>query len=93
MLTVWPLRSAFPQVQAYCVKHDDAPIKLTLEQETELREQPITGWDKDFIDVPLATLFHMILAANFLDIKPMLNLTCKVCGHIILNCGVLELRG
>lgn len=67
------------QVKAYCAKHDDAPVKLTLEQETELREQPITGWDKDFVDVPLATLFHMILAANFLDIKPMLNLTCKVC--------------
>ena len=24
-----------------------------------------------------ATLFEMILAANFLDIKPMLDLTCK----------------
>eukprot|EP00035_Acanthoeca_spectabilis_P019725 m.429437 g.429437 ORF g.429437 m.429437 type:complete len:187 (+) comp17004_c0_seq1:236-796(+) len=71
------------KVKAYCAKHDDAPVKLTLEQETELREQPITGWDKDFVDVPLATLFHMILAANFLDIKPMLNLTCKAVAEMI----------
>eukprot|EP00036_Acanthoecidae_sp_10tr_P011963 CAMPEP_0182915650 /NCGR_PEP_ID=MMETSP0105_2-20130417/455_1 /TAXON_ID=81532 ORGANISM="Acanthoeca-like sp., Strain 10tr" /NCGR_SAMPLE_ID=MMETSP0105_2 /ASSEMBLY_ACC=CAM_ASM_000205 /LENGTH=181 /DNA_ID=CAMNT_0025052529 /DNA_START=87 /DNA_END=632 /DNA_ORIENTATION=+ len=71
------------KIKDYCAKHEDDKTELTPEEETELREQPITGWDKDFIDVPLATLFHMILAANFLDIKSMLNLTCKGVAEMI----------
>lgn len=33
--------------------------------------------------MPLAKLFHMILAANYLDVKPMLNLTCKAVAEMI----------
>ena len=42
-----------------------------------MRLEPIVGWDADFVKVDQATLFEMILAANLLDIEPMLNLTCK----------------
>lgn len=64
------------------------------------RREDIQGWDKEFVDVDLATLFHMILvsycciaivpqcnnglkAANFLDVKSMLDLTCKAVAHSI----------
>ena len=31
----------------------------------------------------LATLFDMILAANFLDLKPMLDVTCKAVAEMV----------
>ena len=48
-----------------------------------MRTKPLDGWDKTFVDVDLATLFEMILAANFLDLKPMLDVTCKAVAEMI----------
>ena len=35
------------------------------------------AWDKKYVEVEDEVLFHLILAANFLDIKDLLDLTCK----------------
>lgn len=48
-----------------------------------MRTKPLDGWDLEFVKVPLATLFEMILAANFLDLKPMLDVTCKAVAEMI----------
>lgn len=66
-----------------------------------MRRKVLEGWDKEFINVPLPTLFDMILvtfefswgfvnfkvtysqAANFLDLKPMLDVTCKAVAEMI----------
>ena len=39
-------------------------------------------FDQDFVKVEQGTLFEMILAANYLDIKPF-NLTCKTVADMI----------
>eukprot|EP00053_Salpingoeca_punica_P005443 m.54353 g.54353 ORF g.54353 m.54353 type:complete len:166 (+) comp13243_c3_seq1:76-573(+) len=69
---------------------DDAP--LTEEQANEKRSEDITGWDAEFVKVDMATLFKMILASNFLDIKPMLDLTCKSVAHQIRGKTPEEIR-
>jgi S-phase kinase-associated protein 1 len=61
----------------------DAPLNPTEEQQLEMRVKPLDGWDMEFVRVPLATLFEMILAANFLDLKPMLDVTCKAVAEMI----------
>ena len=33
-------------------------------------------WDANFVEVDQETLFELILAANYMDIKPLLDLTC-----------------
>lgn len=38
------------------------------------------AWDKKYVEVEDEVLFHLILAANFLDIKDLLDLTCKTVG-------------
>jgi S-phase kinase-associated protein 1 len=40
-------------------------------------------WDKEFVDVDQSTLFELILAANYLDIKPLLDLTCRTVAEMI----------
>jgi hypothetical protein len=46
-------------------------------------------WDKDFIKVDDETIFNLILAANYLDIKALLDLTVirikttpVICAHL-----------
>jgi S-phase kinase-associated protein 1 len=54
------------------------------EKKDEKRLDDIIPWDADFCKVDQATLFELILAANFLDIKPLLDLTCKFIIIIII---------
>jgi hypothetical protein len=44
------------------------------------------------LQVDQATLFEMILAANYLDIKPMLDLTCKTVAEMIRGKTPEEIR-
>ena len=39
-------------------------------------EEVVSKWDADFVDVDQETLFSLILAANYMDIKPLLDLSC-----------------
>ncbi|ETO34511.1 hypothetical protein RFI_02584 [Reticulomyxa filosa] len=36
----------------------------------------VPEWDANFVEVDQETLFELILAANYMDIKPLLDLTC-----------------
>ncbi|CAN0891987.1 SKP1-like protein 4 [Linum grandiflorum] len=36
----------------------------------------VRKWDQEFVKVNLAMLFDLILAANYLNIKELLDLTC-----------------
>lgn len=64
----------------YVVQHIDDPPK-TEEQVDEWRAAEITGWDATFVARPFDELFHLILAANFLDCKPLMDLICKHVAH------------
>jgi len=44
---------------------------------------PQDKWERQFLDVDQGTLFHMILAAHYLGIKPLLDLTCKYVADMI----------
>merc|ERR1711871_1156776 len=67
------------KVIEYCKYHHKA------EQES-LPEDEKNVWDKDFVKVDDETLFTLILAANYLDIKSLLDLTCKTVADYIKQC-------
>lgn len=43
-------------------------------------------WEKDFLQIDDPVLFDLILAANYLDIKPLLDFTCKQVADYIKQC-------
>ncbi|CAN0875942.1 SKP1-like protein 4 [Linum grandiflorum] len=43
----------------------------------------VRKWDQEFVKVNLAMLFYLILAADYLNIKELLDLTCRKAAHMI----------
>lgn len=43
----------------------------------------VSQWDADFVDVDQELLFELILAANYMDIKSLLDLTCAKVASMI----------
>ena len=73
----------FQKVEQYCKKYKDTKLPSTEEEILKFRIKPLEGWDKEFVNVPLSVLFEMITAANFLDVKHMLDITCKSVAEMI----------
>ncbi|KAG0905001.1 hypothetical protein G6F33_012507 [Rhizopus arrhizus] len=62
----------------WCKHHKDDK-----EYEQEKRTIDIDEWDQKFMEVDQETLFDIILAANYLDIKHLLNIGCKTVANMI----------
>lgn len=43
----------------------------------------VQSWYSEFVDVDQELLFELILAANYMDIKPLLDLTCATVASMI----------
>lgn len=73
------------KVIEYCKYHHKADQEQIAEDET-------SKWDKKFVDIDDETLFNLILAANYLDIKSLLDLTCKTVADEIKGKTPEEIR-
>ena len=87
-LESWELTSAaipLPPVEGtilekvieYCTYHTE---------NKEAKQNERDAWDNHFVGVDDDTLFKLVLAANYLDIKPLLDLTCKTIANDIKAC-------
>lgn len=84
------------KVVEYCNYHVEHPTEIKKEGDgaasEEKRSDDIIGWDLDFMKVDQPTLFELILAANYLDIKELLDLTCKTVANMIKGKTPEEIR-
>ena len=83
------------KVVQYCKYHIENPKPVVAEADKdkdEKRTDDIIGWDLDFCKVDQPTLFELILAANYLDIKDLLDLTCKTVANMIKGKTPEEIR-
>ncbi|KAF9263039.1 E3 ubiquitin ligase SCF complex, Skp subunit [Marasmius fiardii PR-910] len=79
----------------YCEHHRGGPLPtLDADQGQSHRYgEDISEWDRDFIArYDSEMLFEIILAANFLDIKPLLDLGCKTVANMIKGKTPEEIR-
>ncbi|KAL3840192.1 hypothetical protein ACJIZ3_024783 [Penstemon smallii] len=78
------------KVIEYCKRHVDAAA--TSKAEDNKLDDDLKAFDADFIKVDQATLFDLILAANYLNIKTLLDLTCQTVADMIKGKTPEEIR-
>ncbi|KAK0582786.1 hypothetical protein LWI29_029503 [Acer saccharum] len=83
--------SVLSKVIEYCKKHVDSGSNSKSDKKP-IDDDDITAWDADFVKVDQNTLFDLILAANYLDIKGLLDLTCKTVADMITGKTPEEIR-
>lgn len=71
---------------------DDPPPPDDEEDKRDKRTDNIDPWDQEFLKVDQGTLFELILAANYLDIKGLLDTCCKTVANMIKGKNPEELR-
>ncbi|KAK9165096.1 hypothetical protein Scep_000287 [Stephania cephalantha] len=75
------------KVIEYCKKHVESP-----KSDDRALEEDLKNWDAEFVKVDQATLFDLILAANYLNIKSLLDLTCQTVADMIKGKTPEEIR-
>jgi S-phase kinase-associated protein 1 len=64
--------------------------KHTMFEKEKTDDMTVIAFDNEFQDQPDKTVFHIILAANFLDIKNLLELMCKKIADDLKKCKTPE---
>ncbi|ORX40991.1 SconCp [Kockovaella imperatae] len=71
--------SVLAKVLEYCDHHKNEPLPAADADADDSRKKTseIGDWDSNLSQVDQEMLFEIILAANYLDIKPLLDVGCK----------------
>ncbi|EPS61104.1 hypothetical protein M569_13700 [Genlisea aurea] len=82
------------KVIEYCKQHISAASKVTdgLTLSEKAVEDELKAFDAEFVKVDQGTLFDLILAANYLNIKSLLDLTCQTVADMIKGKTPEEIR-
>ncbi|CAI9118845.1 OLC1v1020472C1 [Oldenlandia corymbosa var. corymbosa] len=74
------------KVVGYLNRHHHASVIISeaAEDDTKIEEEEaLEDFDSEFVKVDRKTLYDLIMAANYLDINDLLDLTCKSVADII----------
>ncbi|XP_048573868.1 SKP1-like protein 1 isoform X3 [Triticum urartu] len=80
------------KVIEYCKKHVQADSSSSTSTAAAAPAEDLKSFDAEFVKVDQATLFDLILAANYLNIKGLLDLTCQTVADMIKGKTPEEIR-
>jgi S-phase kinase-associated protein 1 len=81
------------KVIEWCEHHrNDPPQAQDEESDARKKTTDIEEWDQKFMQVDQEMLFEVILASNYLDIKPLLDVGCKTVANMIKGKSPEEIR-
>ena len=81
------------KVLEWCTHHKNDP-QPTQDDDADSRKKTtdIEDWDQKFMQVDQEMLFEIILAANYMDIKALLDVGCKTVANMIKGKSPEEIR-
>ncbi|XP_050378912.1 SKP1-like protein 1A [Argentina anserina] len=81
--------SILAKVIEYCRKH----VEERTAETGSAGKDSLKAWDAEFAKVDQNVLFDLILAANYLNVKELLDLTCQTVADMIKGKTPEEIRG
>jgi len=85
--------SVLKKVIEWCDHHkNDPPVTADDDSDSRKKTTDIEEWDQKFMQVDQEMLFEIILASNYLDIKPLLDVGCKTVANMIKGKSPEEIR-
>ena len=67
----------FEKVIEFCRHYKNiTPKEIEKPLKSAVFSEVVPNWDSNFVELEQEVLFELILAANYLDIKSLLDLTC-----------------
>ncbi|KAI9847784.1 MAG: hypothetical protein M1837_001677 [Sclerophora amabilis] len=80
------------KVVEWCKHYKDESLPVGNEEPERKKTTDINEWDQKFMQVDQEMLFEIILAANYLDIKALLDVGCKTVANMIKGKSPEEIR-
>mmetsp|Transcript_26909 Transcript_26909/g.48542 ORF Transcript_26909/g.48542 Transcript_26909/m.48542 type:complete len:167 (+) Transcript_26909:181-681(+) len=82
------------KVIEYCThyKQVESMTSITTPLKSNRIEEIVQEWYADFVNVDQTLLFELVTAANFMDIKALLDLTCLAVSVLIKGKSAEEIR-
>ncbi|PYH88451.1 E3 ubiquitin ligase complex SCF subunit sconC [Aspergillus ellipticus CBS 707.79] len=80
------------KVIEWCRWHKNDPPATGDDDDSRRKTTDIDEWDQKFMQVDQEMLFEIILAANYLDIKGLLDVGCKTVANMIKGKSPEEIR-
>jgi S-phase kinase-associated protein 1 len=86
--------SILSKVIEYCTHYQtvEPMTPITTPLKSPKIEEVVQQWYADFVKVDQAVLFELVTSANFMDIKPLLDLTCFAVAVLIKGKSADEIR-
>ncbi|ODV77517.1 E3 ubiquitin ligase SCF complex, Skp subunit [Suhomyces tanzawaensis NRRL Y-17324] len=79
------------KVLEWCEHHKNTTFHEEEDDDTK-KTTPVEEWDKNFLKVDQEMLYDIIMAANYLNITPLMISGCKVVAEMIKSKSPEELR-
>lgn len=81
------------KVIVFCEKlRETAPAEIEKPLSSNDLAQVVDAWSAEYVDVDQEMLFEIVMAANYLDIKPLLELSCAKVASLIKGKSIQEIR-
>ena len=81
------------KVIEFCTHHHANPMaEIEKPLKSANMHEVVVEWDANFVDIEQELLFELILAANYMDIKSLLDLTCAKVASMIKGKTPEEIR-
>jgi S-phase kinase-associated protein 1 len=81
------------KVIEYCRYYQDDEMRtIQTPLNSNKLEELVQEWYADFVKIDKNQLFDLVAAANFMDVKPLLDLTCLAVSILIKGKSASELR-
>lgn len=86
-------KTTLDKVIEFCQHHKDEPLQeIEKPLKTNNIKDVVSTWYGEFVDVKIEELYEIILAANYLDIKSLLELTCAAVAAMMKGKSIEEIR-